>query len=612
MQALLEYGSADDDSEEEEPVKQSAAVGALARPSRAVNTRPAVDSASYALQRRRAGDYSVALRASASSEASDAKAGVQALSAVLMGQSKRNLPSALMSAPTAGPRHPFKKERAVEVNGVENMATGAVLEPAVVENYDFEGQFNSFNNQGFAIDAYGHLQGDATAVAKRPRPEQGVAKKKKRRPERAADGSLLPPALAEADDPTSLGPWAQEAEGEDVVAVRAEATSEEQAGEAVEPQPGRTAEEDYDAMVERKRGGLLPPRHNRHTQAAAPQSVFHGDNERDYQGRSWTTPPTGLRADPEGEHPCYLPKKIVHTWTGHTKGVNKIRWLPQYGHLLLSCSMDGTAKIWDVYNDRRCMRTYSGHSLGIKDIDFSPDGTKFLTTSFDRFIRLWDVETGQCVSTFTNRKMAYTVRIHPEDTHNFLAACSDNKVVQYDVNSGDIVQEYDYHLEAVNSVCYVDGNKRFISTSDDKKILVWEWGLPVPMKYINEPNMHAIHSTCLHPSGSFWVGQSMDNSIVVYQATPKFKAVGRKSFKGLVNAGYSIGLSFSPNGKFLASGDGEGRMMFYDFRSSKNVKRIRAHDGSADRGVCMDAQWHPLEPSWVASAGWDGRIKLWD
>ena len=46
---------------------------------------------------------------------------------------------------------------------------------------------------------------------------------------------------------------------------------------------------------------------------------------------------------------------------------------------------------------------------------------------------------------------------------------------QWDINSGEMVQEYDRHLGAVNTITFVDNNTKFVSTSDDKSLRVWEW-----------------------------------------------------------------------------------------------------------------------------------------
>lgn len=39
-------------------------------------------------------------------------------------------------------------------------------------------------------------------------------------------------------------------------------------------------------------------------------------------------------------------------------------------------------------------------------------------------------------------------------------------------------------LGAVNTITFCDNNRRFCSTSDDKSMRVWEWDIPVDMKYI--------------------------------------------------------------------------------------------------------------------------------
>lgn len=46
-------------------------------------------------------------------------------------------------------------------------------------------------------------------------------------------------------------------------------------------------------------------------------------------------------------------------------------------------------------------------------------------------------------------------------------------------NSTFFLQEYNYHLGAVNTVTFIDDARRFVSSSDDKSLRVWEFGIPV-------------------------------------------------------------------------------------------------------------------------------------
>ena len=169
--------------------------------------------------------------------------------------------------------------------------------------------------------------------------------------------------------------------------------------------------------------------------------------------------------------------------------------------------------------------------------------------------------------------------------------------------------EYSVHLSAVNTISFFDAGRRFVTTSDDKRLLVWEYGTPVPVKEIQDPSLHAISAACTHPGGGFLVGQSMDNTLVTYAMGDRIGRAVKKTFKGHVGSGYACQPVFSPDGHFVASGDGDGTLWYWDWRSTRVLKSFpRAHAG----GPAVGLAWHPLNPSMVASSGWDGVIQLWE
>lgn len=342
-------------------------------------------------------------------------------------------------------------------------------------------------------------------------------------------------------------------------------------------------------------------------------STFHGLAELDYQGRTYMHVPQDLGIDlckDGGFITNYIPKKQVHSWRDHSKAVTALRFFPGSGHLLLSASSDTTIKIRDVYHGRALLRTYSGHSKAISDVCFNTSGSQFLSSSYDRMIKLWDTETGSCVGKFTTGKTPHVIKFNPSPEHatEFLAGMSDKKIVQFDARTpGRPVQEYDHHLAAINTITFVDHNRRFMTTSDDKSLRAWDYNIPVPIKYIAEPDMYPMTNATLHPSGKYVAYQSSDNQILVYGANDKFRQNRKKSYRGHNNAGLAIGLDCSPDGQFLASGDSGGYVCFWDWKTCKMYHKMKAGSQAI---TCV--KWHPQETSKVATAGLEGEIRYWD
>lgn len=92
-------------------------------------------------------------------------------------------------------------------------------------------------------------------------------------------------------------------------------------------------------------------------------------------------------------------------------------------------------------------------------------------------------------------------------------------------------QAYDYHLSAVNTITFVDNGRRFVTTSDDKTIRVWEYGIPVQIDHVADPSMHSMPAVTMHPHQQCFCGTSLDNQLLTYSVNDRVRQDRRKTFQ---------------------------------------------------------------------------------
>jgi len=121
---------------------------------------------------------------------------------------------------------------------------------------------------------------------------------------------------------------------------------------------------------------------------------------------------------------------IHHSYEGHAGAVHAAR-ITQDGELLLSCSEDGTAKLWERQSGN-CVCVFIGHTRGVRGGCFSPQFSahtpgRVATIGFDRTLRVWDGRTGQELHRLDCEHMMYACQWAP-DGRTIVTATEDGAV----------------------------------------------------------------------------------------------------------------------------------------------------------------------------------------
>jgi len=82
------------------------------------------------------------------------------------------------------------------------------------------------------------------------------------------------------------------------------------------------------------------------------------------------------------------PGRLIRSFRGHSGGVTDVAFYPD-GTRLASASDDRTVKLWDTETGDAVL-TLRGHTAGVLDVAFSPDGNLLATGGIDLAVRIWD------------------------------------------------------------------------------------------------------------------------------------------------------------------------------------------------------------------------------
>lgn len=298
---------------------------------------------------------------------------------------------------------------------------------------------------------------------------------------------------------------------------------------------------------------------------------------------------------------------------GKLPGVQQLRWAPAtHGHLLFSGDLAGQCRLWNS-SSRQLLATFSAHTQPIKSLEVTKNATLMSTGSVDGTVAVWDVEAGKCAHVLTNPDTLPVVQHlhHPSDEAHLLLAAVDKKVVLYDVRAScsRYQREYSGHMGTIFNLTLLSDGSKMLTTSEDKTLRTWDYRSPVQIKQFADAAMHAITHVLHHPTQpEYLAAQSLDNKVIVFRddGGGRLRLLHDREFTGHTISGTRCQLGFSHDGRYLSSGDIGGKLYVWNWATKKLEKSFKAH-----AQMLVSHLWHPIEPSKVVTAAWDGHINNW-
>lgn len=290
--------------------------------------------------------------------------------------------------------------------------------------------------------------------------------------------------------------------------------------------------------------------------------------------------------------------KCIHTLIGHSSSVCSVAMSPDE-QCLASGSFDKTVKLWNLQTGE-LLHTLIKHIKPVLSVAFSPDGQILASGSVDDRIELWQWQSGfvSCtIADYFEARVSICLAISPDG--KFLASGSDRQIIKvWHIDTGNLLYTF-HHLRGINSVTFSPNGQFLVSGSSDNTVKLWclDKG-----ELVNTFTGHErdVNSVAIDPQGKILASGSSDTTIKLWHlGNGKLLATLRG------HADWVRTVKFSHNGRILVSGSADATIKLWDLHGGKVAATLAGHTRDVNSlALSQDGEM-------IISGSGDGTIKIW-
>eukprot|EP01134_Creolimax_fragrantissima_P005900 CFRG5900T1 len=288
----------------------------------------------------------------------------------------------------------------------------------------------------------------------------------------------------------------------------------------------------------------------------------------DTTARIWEMP-SDRRMPPEG---IVLQHAINDDTTSENGKVTSVEWNVD-GSRLGTVSFTGEARIWN--KDGRLEFVLKGHDKPVFALKWNRRGDSLLTGGVDSTAIVWNAQTGKIRQQFKFHEDAI-LDLNWRNNTSFASCSADSNIYVCKLTETQPLMMFQGHTRDINSIKWDPSGTLLASCSDDCTAKIWSMKKDSPLTSLegHEREIFTLN----------WAPHLQNGSLLAtaaYDATIRLWDVHRNTclhvFKDHTAPVYSM--CFSPDGKFLASGSLDHRLLVWDVQEGKVIKSYQGKSG---------------------------------
>jgi len=258
------------------------------------------------------------------------------------------------------------------------------------------------------------------------------------------------------------------------------------------------------------------------------------------------------------------------------------------GKRLVTASWDTAIRIWDVDSGKK-LQTLEGHNEGVKSVVFSPDGKRIATASWDGTARIWEAESGKELQKLIHTDAEHgfnwvsSATFSPDGKKIVTHVHGDDHIVRvWDTNTGKQLQELKGHTNSPTSAVFLPDGKKIVTVSYDSTVRIWDADSGKELHKLVRHTTGFASRVSISQDGKkiATVAGAPDTAVRIWDVDTGKVLQTLREHEGSGNAMFSAALS--PDGKKIVttSDTGSGIVRIWDTNTGNKLQVLEGHQYS--------------------------------